>query len=85
MQCFRAHYFDNHYIEVTPPTLVQAQVEGGSTLFKLDFFGQEVSRFMYYLQIIINFMHIVDFSLVYVYDLLKFNSALLFHFFYRKL
>lgn len=41
MQCFRAHYFDNHYIEVTPPTLVQAQVEGGSTLFKLDFFGQE--------------------------------------------
>lgn len=42
-QCFRAHYFDNHYIEVTPPTLVQSQVEGGSTLFKFDFFGEEVS------------------------------------------
>lgn len=41
MQCFRDHYFANKYIEVTPPTLVQAQVEGGSTLFKLDFFGQE--------------------------------------------
>ncbi|PIK52262.1 Asparagine--tRNA ligase, cytoplasmic [Apostichopus japonicus] len=40
-QSFRDHYFSQGYNEVTPPTMVQTQVEGGATLFKFNFFGEE--------------------------------------------
>ncbi|PWN34250.1 asparaginyl-tRNA synthetase [Meira miltonrushii] len=41
MRAFRAEYESMRITEVTPPCMVQTQVEGGSTLFKFDYYGQE--------------------------------------------
>ncbi|KAI0261275.1 asparaginyl-tRNA synthetase [Gloeopeniophorella convolvens] len=40
LSAFRSTYAEHHLLEVTPPCLVQTQVEGGATLFKLDYYGQ---------------------------------------------
>jgi len=40
LSAFREAYASESIMEVTPPCLVQTQVEGGATLFKLDYYGQ---------------------------------------------
>ncbi|KAF8268895.1 asparaginyl-tRNA synthetase [Lactarius quietus] len=40
LSAFRATFTEHHVLEVTPPCLVQTQVEGGATLFKLEYYGQ---------------------------------------------
>jgi asparaginyl-tRNA synthetase len=41
LRAFRAEFDALGLLEVTPPCMVQTQVEGGSTLFKFDYYGQE--------------------------------------------
>lgn len=38
---FRKALTSHDLLEVTPPCLVQTQVEGGATLFKLHYYGQD--------------------------------------------
>lgn len=40
LQAFRAHYIEQSYVELTTPCLTQTECEGGSTLFKLDYYGE---------------------------------------------
>lgn len=40
LSAFRKTLMSLDLLEVTPPCLVQTSVEGGATLFKLDYYGQ---------------------------------------------
>ncbi|KAF9777918.1 asparaginyl-tRNA synthetase [Thelephora terrestris] len=40
LTAFRETYISHNLLEVTPPCVVQTQVEGGATLFKFDYYGQ---------------------------------------------
>jgi asparaginyl-tRNA synthetase len=42
IKSFRAFYDEKHFTEVTPPCMVQTQVEGGSTLFAFNYYGENV-------------------------------------------
>lgn len=41
MKAFVDHYSDRGYDWMSPPTMVQTQCEGGSTLFDFSFFGEK--------------------------------------------
>ncbi|WUR02248.1 asparagine-tRNA ligase (NARS1) [Vairimorpha necatrix] len=41
LRIIRDIYYEKNYIEITPPTIVQTQVEGGSTLFKLKYYEKD--------------------------------------------
>ena len=40
LAAFRDVYLEDHITEVTPPCMVQTQVEGGSTLFGFNYYGE---------------------------------------------
>jgi asparaginyl-tRNA synthetase len=40
LSAFRKAFDAHNVTEVTPPCMVQTQVEGGATLFKFDYYGQ---------------------------------------------
>lgn len=42
-KAFSDFYYNNGYYQVQPPIMVSTATEGGSTLFKVPFFGEEVS------------------------------------------
>jgi asparaginyl-tRNA synthetase len=41
LRAFRKTYEDKSMLEVTPPCMVQTQVEGGGTLFGFDYYGEK--------------------------------------------
>jgi asparaginyl-tRNA synthetase len=42
LKAFRDFFDSRKLTEVTPPLMVQTQVEGGSTLFQFDYYGEPV-------------------------------------------
>jgi asparaginyl-tRNA synthetase len=41
LRAFRQTFHDHRLLEVTPPSMVQTQVEGGSSLFAFNYYGEQ--------------------------------------------
>ena len=41
LRAFRQSYLETRLLEVTPPCMVQTQVEGGATLFEFNYYGEK--------------------------------------------
>ena len=44
MKAFRDHFDSKGFTEVNAPCMVQTQVEGGSTLFEMNYYGEKVGE-----------------------------------------
>ncbi len=56
LDALRRYFIDNGWWEVSPPILTQSAVEGGSTLFPVDFFGRKAylsQSAQFYLEVMI--------------------------------
>ncbi len=44
LKAFRDHFDSKGFTEITAPCMVQTQVEGGSTLFEMNYYNEKVGK-----------------------------------------